>query len=237
MKSKIDSSSNEFKSDTTFNNCFPLAVNHPFLLMGFGGGTGWFSDGWTPGGGGPSWNDNVPPAGNYTPESDWWRGYGSPENPIQLDAVTITPGSINSSSAWANVGWTLAGIAEIVVGALAIEVDPFRGTYAVIDGVGRTGLSLANLIIDLKGGNVPQYPANFGGMIGMAWNGEEGAYYGALTNDIITAAVTGGTFQSAWDAVVALKGSDMILGIANGSLVFANTAAAVLYLQQWVANH
>lgn len=224
-------------NDNAFNRRFPLAGSHPHILMGFGAGSGWFADGWIPGVGGPSWNDGVPPAGNYTPEPDWWVGYGSPNNPIQLDAVTITPGSINSSSAWANVGWTLAGVAEIVAGVAGIAANPFLGTYAIIDGVGRTGFALGNLIIDLQGGNVPPLPSNFGGAIGMAWNGEEGAYYGALTNDIITAAVTGGVFQSAWDATVALKNIQLIEGIANGTLVFANTAQAVIYIQDWLTTH
>jgi hypothetical protein len=237
MKSKNRGSEKEPMSKKAFNRTFPLAGRHPFILMGFGGGNGWFGDGWVPGSGGPNWNDNVPPATNYTPEPDWWVGYGSPNNPIQLDTVTITPGSINSASAWANVGWTLAGVAEIVAGVAAIPANPFIGVYAVIDGFGRTGLNLANLINDLKGGNVPQLPSSFGGAIGMAWNNEEGAYYGALTNDIITAAVTGGVFQSAWDATVAIKNMQLIEGIANGTLVFANTAQAVIYIQDWLATH
>jgi len=239
---KNRSSKKELSGKAAFKTFFPLAGSHPFLLFGlgggFGGGNGFYDDDWSVGGGGPDWNDNVPPYSGYDGD-DWgnFNGYGSPENPIQLDEVSISLAQQNSPSAWAALGWTVAGIAEAVAGVALIPETGFGGVYLVIDGIGRTGLNLANFINDIKGGNVPQLPGNFGGAIGLAFSGEQGAYYGSLANDIITALVGGGAFQNAWDAAQAIADSEVLLAIANGTGSLGNINAAAQYVEDWKATH
>lgn len=242
MKNKNNSSNREQKDKLLFNKTFPLAGCHPFILMGFGGGfgsgAGFYDDDWPSGGGGPDYGDNIPPASGYNGD-EWgnYHGYGSPDNPIRLDQVTITPANQNSNSAWADLGWTVASIAEVIAGIALTPETGGAGVYLIIDGVTRTGLNFANFINNIKGGNVPALPTNFGGAIGLAFSGETGAYYGSMANDIITALVGGGAFQSAWDAAVAIKESNVLLGIANGTLSLGSINAAANYVEDWKETH
>lgn len=241
MKSKINGLKKAKKTTMRFNRFFPLVGAHPFILMGFGGGFGsgggFYDDDWPSGGGGPDYGDDIPPSTDYDGD-DWgnYHGYGSPDNPIQLDEVTITPANKNSPSAWADLGWTVASIAEVVAGIAATPETGGAGVYLIIDGITRTGLNFANFVNDIKGGNVPALPTNFGGAIGLAFSGETGAYYGSLANDLITALVGGGVFQSSWDAAVAIRDSEVLLAIANGTLAVASINAAAAYVEDWFEN-
>jgi hypothetical protein len=243
MKNKLKSSEKEQKDRILFNRNFPLAGQHPLILMGlggggFGGGRGFYGNEWNYGSGGPTYNDNIPPSTSYNGD-EWgnYHGYGSPDNPMQLDAVTITPAQQNSPSAWADLGWTIASIAEVVAGIAVTPETGGAGVYLIIDGITRTGLNFTNFVNHIKAGNVPTLPTNFGGAIGLAFSGETGAYYGSLANDIITALVGGGAFQSAWDAAVAIKNSNVLLGIANGTLSIGSINSAVTYVENWYQNH
>jgi hypothetical protein len=240
MKIKNEKLRKELMGKLAFQKCFPFANNIPPILMGgfgggFGGGTNFYGPGvWNPGVGGPLWNDNIPPYSGYEGD-DWgnYNGYGSPANPIQLDAVTITPVNQNSGSAWSNLGWTIAGIAEAVVGVALIPETGFAGVYLTIDGITRTGLNLANFINSIKGANVPPLPSNFGGAIGLGFSGEEGAYWGSIANDIVTALVSGLVFESAWAAAEALNESNFLLLIANGTIATSDINTIIAWFENW----
>lgn len=239
MKTKFKRPKNEKKAISLLRMSFPLAGQHPMILLGMGGGYGggsdWYPD-WEPGGGnGPSgWDDNVPPDTGYSGD-DWgnYGGYGSPANPILLDEVTITPAQVNSPSAWSALGWTALGILEAVAGVAAIPESGGLGVYLIIDGIGRTGLNLVNFINAIKDNNVPTMPGNFGGAIGMGFSGEEGAFWGSIANDVITALVSGGVYGNAEDAAIALRDSHYLEAVQSGAAATGDANTIVQWFEDW----
>jgi len=240
MNKKIDNKKTEKKAKSVFSKSFPLSGSHPTILFGWpgggfdAGGGGFYDGDWNSGSGGPSWDDNIPPDTSYSGD-DWgnYDGYGSPVNPIQLDEVTITPAQVNSPSAWSALGWTVLGIIEAVVGVGAAAESGGLGVYLIIDGIGRTGLNLVNFVNAIKDNNVPTMPGNFGGAIGMGFSGEEGALWGSIANDVITALVSGGVYGNAEDAAIALKNSHYLEAVASGAAATGDANTIQEWFEEW----
>jgi len=198
---------------------------------GEGGGTeegGYFDEGETGG------TDNIPGDEGY--DGDPWgdfNGFGSPANPIALDEVTITPANEDNPNAWGSLGRTVIGIIEVVTGIVTAPESGGAGIYLIIDGIGRTGLNLTNFLNEIKGNNVPALPTNFGGAIGLGFSNKQGAYWGTVTDDVITALVGGGLYADAEDAVKAMLAKNYLKAVASG----ATSADDANTIKEWFESH
>lgn len=96
------------------------------------------------------------------------------------------------------------GAGEVVFGVYAaVQTGGLASAasyYMIADGLGRMGLSLNS-----------NGPSNIGGAIG-SFFGPDGQKWGELTNDGVTAVLTGGAFTTAWQSWGAFAAGDYILG-------------------------
>ena len=134
-------------------------------------------------------------------------------------------------STWSSLVGMVGGIAEIIGGIAGAETGV--GVVLIIDGVTRTGFSLAQFINSFKD-NHQEIPSNLGEGIAIGFAGEDAAVAGRLVNDIVIALIDGGVYPDAEHAIDALRESHYVEGVVSGLNSYSGASDAVEYFNHYI---
>lgn len=152
---------------------------------------------------------------------------------INLDPAIVT--ASNGGIDWGALGSMVLGIGEVVAGVATVEAG--AGVFLIVDGVARTGFELANFLNSVANNNTQPEMHNLGEAITYGFMDEDAAYWGRLGNDVVTALISGGVYDSIEDAIRAVKDSNYLRAVKSGYESYSGADDAVRYFTEYKGGH